>query len=433
VQRSNRNPWVQPPQEHESCALICNIRKGAPSHGNIKRTLQALEKMGHRSGMVDGEGDGCGIMVDIPRRLWSRYLQLAGLNPSWAESQRFFVAHLFLPKREKHRTHEWLTYLRKCFADFGARILLERLGKTRSDVLGKNAKKVEPEFWQIAAVFEQPAPDKVMDKKLFQLQLCVERETPLYPLSVSRYTAIYKFYGSPSSIAHYFPELSDPDCISRVSIGHCRYSTNTWSTFERAQPFPLLGHNGEINTIEKLRREGKMLGTQLPRDGSDSQDLDRVLHTLIVEYGFSLAEVMEIVFPPVLEELKWLPEELRTMYRYYRAAFGPFAQGPAAIVSRYADECVFSVDALGLRPLWFAETEKELVFTSERGVLPFETLVSEPKPLAPGEKIAVKLHDDGSVEVIPYNELQWHIYRKWKERFAVEEEVAQFALVGAAA
>lgn len=419
-------------EDYESCALICNIRKGRPSHGNIKRTLQALEKMGHRSGIVAGEGDGCGVMIDIPRRLWAKYLVSANLNPSWADSQRFFIAHFFLPKNERSRSIELLHRLRLLFADFGARILLERRGKTRSDVLGKNARKVEPEFWQIAAVFEQPAPDQVMDRKLFQLQLRIERETPLYPLSISRYTAVYKVYGSPSSIAHYFPELSDPDCTSRVTIGHCRYSTNTWSTFERAQPFTLLGHNGEINTIEKLRREAQMLGIQLPKDGSDSQDLDRVLQALIVDYGFSLAEAVEIVFPPVLEELKWLPEDLRMMYRYYRAAFGPFAQGPAAIVSRYADECVFSVDALGLRPLWFAETEKELVFTSERGVLPFETLISDPKPFAPGEKIAVKLHDDGSVEVIPYRELQWQIYRKWKERFAVEERVEQFAFVGAA-
>ncbi|MCX7967007.1 MAG: glutamate synthase-related protein [Armatimonadetes bacterium] len=432
----NSSPF-QVTEEPESCALICNIRKGKPSHGNIKRTLQALEKMGHRSGSVDGEGDGCGVMVDIPRQLWAKYLVSANLSPTWAESRRFFVAHLFLPKSERSRSIELLHRIRLLFADFGARILLERRGKTRSDVLGQNARKVEPEFWQIAAVFEQPAPDQVMDRKLFQLQLRIERETPIHPLSISRYTAVYKFYGSPSSIAYYFPELSDPDCTSRVTIGHCRYSTNTWSTFERAQPFSLLGHNGEINTIEKLRREGQMLGVQLPQNGSDSQDLDRVLHTLIVDYGFSLAEAMEIAFPPVLEELNWLPEELKTMYRYYRASFGPFAQGPAAIVSRYAEECVFSVDALGLRPLWFAETEKELVFTSERGVLPFETLIGDPKPLAPGEKIAVKLHDDGSVEIIPYRDLQWHIYRRWCERFAVEEQresqqVEQFAFVGAA-
>jgi len=418
-------PNFRSADEHDSCALICNIRKGAPSHGNIKRTLQALEKMGHRSGMVDGEGDGCGVMIDIPRRLWARYLQLANLNASWADSQRFFVAHFFLPKTEKGRAHEWLAVLRHQFADAGARILLERRGKTRSDALGKNARKVEPEFWQIAAVFDQPAPEEVMDKKLLKLQLRIERETPLYPLSISRYIVVYKVYGSPSGIAHYFPELSDPDCVSRVTIGHCRYSTNTWSTFERAQPFALLGHNGEINTIEKLRREGQMIGVQLPRDGSDSQDLDRVLHTLIVDYGFTLAEAMEIVFPPVLEELKWLPEELRTMYRYYRAAFGPFAQGPAALVTRYGDECVFSVDALGLRPLWFAETEKELVFTSERGVLPFETLVRDPKPLAPGEKIAVRLLANGEVEVIPYHELQWQLYQRWRKRFGLEERLPE--------
>ncbi len=423
VPTPKQSDWLA--REHESCALICNIRKGQPSHGNIKRTLQALEKMGHRSGMVRGEGDGCGVMIDIPRRLWARYLALANLNPSWAESQRFFVAHLFLPKSEKPHSEQWLTTLRRLFAEAGVRILLERRGKVRSETLGPNARRVEPEFWQIAAVLEQPAPDEVMDKRLFDLQMRLERETPLYPVSMSRYIVVYKVYGSPSAIAHYYPELSDPDCESRVTIGHCRYSTNTWSTFERAQPFALLGHNGEINTIEKLRREGQMIGVQLPRDGSDSQDLDRVLHHLIVDYGFTLAEAMEVVFPPVWEELKWLPEGLRTMYRYYRAAFGPFAQGPAAIVSRYRDECVFSVDALGLRPLWFAETEKEIVFTSERGVLPFETLVRDPKPLAPGEKIAVKLLADGSVEVLSYRDLQWHIYQRWRERFGVEERVGE--------
>ncbi len=416
-------------EEHESCALICNIRKGTPSHGNIRRTLQALEKMGHRSGMVSGEGDGCGMMIDIPRHLWVRYLALAGVRGSWVESRRFFVAHFFLPRSEKERSHEWLGYLRKIFAEAGIKVLLDRRGKTRSEVLGKNARKMEPEFWQIAAVFEQPLSDQAMDKRLFDLQMRLERETPLHPLSVSRYTVVYKVYGSPCGIGHYYPELNDPQCFSRVTIGHCRYSTNTWSTFERAQPFALLGHNGEINTIEKLRREGRMLGVQLPHDGSDSQDLDRLLHHLITGYGFSLAEALEILFPPVGEELKYLPAELAAMYRYYRAAFGPFAQGPAALMTRYRDECVFSVDSLGLRPLWLAETEKEIVFTSERGVLPFETLLSDPKPLAPGEKMAVRLHDDGRVEVIAYHELQWQLYRRWCERFGIEERAEEFIAI----
>lgn len=416
-------------EERESCALICNVRKGSASHGNIRRTLQALEKMGHRSGIVDGEGDGCGVMIDIPRRLWARYLTLANVRGSWANSRRFFVAHFFLPRSEKERSHEWLNYLRKLFAQAGIRVLLDRRGKTRGEVLGKNAKKIEPEFWQVAACFEQHAPDQKMDKTLFDLQMQLERETPLQPVSISRYTAIYKVYGSPSVIGSYYPELNDPDCVSRVTIGHCRYSTNTLSTFKRAQPFALLAHNGEINTIEKLRREGKMLGVQLTHDGSDSQDLDRVLHHLITNYGFSLTEAIEIVFPPVLEELKWLPDELRAMYGYYRAAFGPFAQGPAAIIARYADECVFSVDALGLRPLWFAETEKEIVFTSERGILPFEALLADPKPLAPGEKIALRLHDDGRVDVIAYHELQWQLYRRWCERFGIEERVEELLTV----
>ncbi|MCS7224671.1 MAG: glutamate synthase-related protein [Armatimonadetes bacterium] len=411
---------LQKRKEYESCALICTIRKGGPTHGSIRRTLDALEKMGHRSGTVEGEGDGCGIMIDIPRLLWAKFFRLSGLSPAYADSKRLFISHLFLPHSYRNDAHYWLSYVQRLFSSYGMKILLERRGKTRSQALGRNAKRTEPEFWQIAALVERSGTPKDWDAAIFDLQMKLERETPLQPVSMSRYSVVYKVYGSPTDISLYFPELGDPDCTSRVTIGHCRYSTNTWSTFDRAQPFALLGHNGEINTIEKLRREATLLGVQLPRDGSDSQDLDRVLHHFIVKFGFRLAEAMEIVFPPVADEVKRLPAELAAFYHHIRAAFGPFAQGPAALVTRYADECVFSVDALGLRPLWFGETDREIFFTSERGVFSVDTFVRDPKPLAPGEKIAVRLLDDQSVEVIPYHRLQRLLCELWSRRMKVE-------------
>ena len=113
-----------------------------------------------------------------------------------------------------------------------------------------------------------------------------------------------------------------------------------------------------------------MLGAKFAPEGSDSQDLNRTIETLIHDYGYSLLEAMEIAFPPIHHEIKQLEPDLQNLYVFLRQAFGPFAQGPAGIISRYGDECVFSVDALGLRPLWFGAMENDYFFSSEKGLVP---------------------------------------------------------------
>ena len=173
-------------------------------------------------------------------------------------------------------------------------------------------------------------------------------------------------------------------------LGHNRYSTNTWPTFRRVQPFGVLGHNGEINTVARLRQEARMLGVPLVAGGSDSQDLSRTVEALVNREGLSLVEALELLLPPIVNEIKGMPEDLRGLYMYLRQAFGPMAQGPVALISRHGDECVFSVDALGLRPLWQLETAEAHVFSSEPGVVATEDVVAEPKPLAPGEKVLVR-------------------------------------------
>src|SRR6476646_7604756 len=132
-----------------------------------------------------------------------------------------------------------------------------------------------------------------------------------------------------------------------------------------------------------------MLGVPIHADGSDSQDLNRTIDTLVSRDGLSLAEAMEMVVPPIVEEIRSFPQELHRFYMYLRQAMGPFAQGPVALIARHADECVFSADAMGLRPLWEVETESDFVFSSEPGVVSVHAMVSEPKPLAPGEKVLV--------------------------------------------
>ena len=113
-----------------------------------------------------------------------------------------------------------------------------------------------------------------------------------------------------------------------------------------------------------------MLGVPIQPGSSDSQDLNRTIDTLVSRDGLSLAEAMEMVVPPIVEEIRSLPEELHRFYMYLRQAMGPFAQGPVALIARHADECVFSADALGLRPLWQVETDDDFVFSSEPGVVP---------------------------------------------------------------
>ncbi|MEL6271525.1 MAG: glutamate synthase, partial [Chloroflexota bacterium] len=180
--------------------------------------------------------------------------------------------------------------------------------------------------------------------------------------------------GTVEILRRYYPELRDPDFASTITLGHARYSTNTNPIFERVQPFGVMGHNGEFNTISRFRMEAAMLGIQLDPMNSDSQDVDRTVQSLCVKYGLDLIEAMELVFPPYEHDLIQTMPELREMYDEIRQSFGPFAQGPAGVAARYGDIAVFSVDALGLRPLWFGETEKEYFASSERGVYPLDAM-----------------------------------------------------------
>jgi glutamate synthase (NADPH) large chain len=221
--------------------------------------------------------------------------------------------------------------------------------------------------------------------------------------------------GAPGALRGYYPDLHDGRARTAAVLGHNRYSTNTWPSFQRVQPFAVLGHNGEINTIARLRQEARMLGVPLTAGGSDSQDLSRTVEALIAREGLSLVEALELLLPPIVNEIKGMPEELRGFYMYLRQAFGPLAQGPVALVSRHRDELVFSVDALGLRPLWRLETAAAHVLSSEPGVVEVAELVSEPGPLAPGEKLMVKL-ERGRARLVEHAELQRLCLERWRAR-----------------
>ena len=393
------------PTGHDACGIIAVVDKSArPSHANVQRTLESLYRMAHRAGLIRGEGDGTGIQTDLPRELWASYLYDAGLDANLAQNPRFFVGHLFVPKSEATRVQELFDLLRVEGSKRGIKLLHERKGDTNGSVLGPMGKRTEPLFYQVAGLSTDG------DGPLWELGIMLEERFPVHVVSLSTASVVYKVRGSAEILKRYYPELSRAEFKSAITLGHNRYSTNTMSTFEAVQPFGLLGHNGEINTIERLRREGTFLGIPLT-NGSDSQDLSRILEGLLYRFGLSLPEALDVAFPPILGEIKNYSPALQDLYMNLRQRLGALAQGPAALVTRHREEAVFATDAMGLRPLWFVETESEYVFSSERGVFTVEEFVAEPRPFAPGEKVYLRLTPDGA-RLFPYDRHQRQVLER---------------------
>ena len=414
MNRHDLDPSGLMPDERDACAIICYINKaGKPSHGNVQRTIEALVKMGHRAGEINGEGDGCGILTDIPRILWGEILSGNGDSSELAEAPGFAVGHFLLDRSHLAQNPGLQSRILQAIREAGFRVLADRPATVRSEVLAARARVFEPMVWQVALLLDQPGQAAAA---LFSLQLVLERDFPVQVASLSCDVAAYKVHGAPEILPRYYPELKRRDFLSSVTIGHSRYSTNTMPTVLRAQPFSLLGHNGEINTIARLREEARMLGIELPAGGSDSQDLNRTLEGLICSFGCTLFEAMEMVFPPVFSAMDRMEPELASMYGWFRRFLTASAQGPAAIIARHRDQCVFSVDAMGLRPLWVGETDKELFASSELGVVPHEEIIRDPKPLAPGEKMGVLLFPGAPPRVLQHHELRRELLAVFRKR-----------------
>jgi len=413
-------PLVSPPsvEDKDACAIYASVRKDAtPSHEPIELAIPALQKMLHRAGNVDGEGDGCGLLLDLPRKIWAEEVRSGGHDPSLTLDDAFAVAHVFIERsqdRERVR-HD----ARELLGQNGFRVLAERIGVVDSPALGPTAREEEPHFWQLAGLVADAGR---RDRVLFDLLIELEQRLGVHIPSFSATTCVYKVMGAPKVLGAYYPDLSDERFETIGCFGHNRYSTNTWPSFKRVQPFSVLGHNGEINTIEQLRQEARMLGVPIQPGSSDSQDLNRTIETLVSRDKLSLAEAMEMVVPPIVNEIRSLPDDLHPFYMYMRQAMGPFAQGPVALIARHADECVFSADAMGLRPLWQVETGDDFVFSSEPGVVPVAKMVSEPKPLAPGEKALVEIDRAQKRSTLhPHDEMLRIVRDRWLARNGAAE------------
>lgn len=412
--------------EHDACALAAfATRDGRPTHDIVVRALLGLEMMMHRSGSVDGEGDGSGLQVDIPRPLWATRLADQGLNPALAHDPRFVVAHVFFAGTEVAERE--IPGILDIVRLHGFEVLLNREGEIDRSALGPRAAETPPVFWQLALL---AADSATASRQCYRAMVAIEKDLSCHVASFSANDCVYKVLGQPVVLPRFYPELADESFTSSRVIAHNRYSTNTYPTFSRVQPFAILGHNGEINTIAQLREQCRQLGLPVTRDGSDSQDLNRLLEGLIFEKGLSLLEAVEFAFPPILGEVHRLPSDLQDLYVHYREAWGPYAQGPVALACRAADEMVFSVDALGLRPLWWVETDDIYVASSEPGIVPVGELSCDPRPLAPGEKVALVTGDDGAPRVLSYPEVQREVHARANSRGGLPHAEARARLAG---
>ncbi|MEH7075212.1 glutamate synthase-related protein [Neobacillus drentensis] len=408
-------------QEHDACGIVACLEKTKrPTRQNIFDCIDALVTMNHRAGFINGEGDGVGIHTDIPVALWKEKLLQAGQEPTLAEKEEFAVGHVFISQKVNWQTtkQELLQKLEQYNFD----VVFETNQVTDASALGPIAIQENPVFWQFACLSSKTGQE--LTKSLFEVLIDFETNDQVHVASLSHNHVVYKVMGAGDILPRYYHDLANPLVASTMTLGHNRYSTNTLSSFFRVQPFSVLGHNGEINTIAKLRDEARMIGVPLVKDGSDSQDLSRTMETLICREGFSLFEAMDVLFPPIINEIKAYPENLQDLYTYLREAWGHFAQGPAGIISRYGDEAVFSVDALGLRPLWMLETESSYLFSSEPGIISSSEYVNDPKPLAPGEKVGFKWNGE-TLEVYEQDRFQLEVYSRFSEKLYISEARAR--------
>lgn len=405
--------------EHDACGIVaCVEKKKIPTRENIFACIDGLVTMNHRAGFINGEGDGVGIHIDIPRTLWKEKLKNYGADPALADSPHFVVGHFFL--KQESNQQQMVDHILDLAKNHKLDIVFITDEAYSIDALGPIALQENPVFLQIGFLADTQISQQELSSLLFDLTIQAEQNEHVHVSSLSQYHAVYKVMGAGDILPNYYPDLASPLVASTMTLGHNRYSTNTLSSFFRVQPFSVLGHNGEINTIAKLRHEAEMVGVPLVNGGSDSQDLSRTLETFIYREGYSLFEALDIVFPPIINEMKEYPSHLQDLYTYLRESWGHFAQGPAGIISRHGDEAAFSVDSLGLRPLWMMETSSSYLFGSEPGIIPTTKYVNDPKPLAPGEKVGLKWNGD-TIQVFEYNQYQQEVFNRFGSRLSFKD------------
>lgn len=445
---ATQNGLYDPTYEHDACGvgLVLNI-KGAKSHAIVENGLRVLENMMHRGAEnADNKtGDGAGIMLQIPHE----FILLHGIPVP--EKGHYGAGLVFLPKTEAEQ-EKCMQIINHYAAKEDLRILAVRDVPVNSDILGEMALVNEPAIKQIFVVGEEGLPTDVLEHKLYLLRMKIEKEIfdsqtlsfatkkAFYIPSLSSKRIIYKGMLTSNQLRHYFPDLLHPHLTSAIALVHSRFSTNTFPTWDLAQPFRLVGHNGEINTIKGNRLWMEARESVLKSDllgnikdlwpivqpyMSDSASFDNVLEFLVMS-GKSLPHALAMMIPESWNDKNPISGDLKAFYEYHSLFMEPW-DGPATILfsdGRYAGGLL---DRNGLRPARYLITHNDMmVVASETGVLPIESSeIKERGRLRPGKMLMVDT-EEGTIQYdaeLKETLAKAYPYRQWlsKNRISLDD------------
>ena len=419
--------------EHDACGvgMLVNIQ-GGKSHELVESALKVLENMRHRGaeGADNKTGDGAGIMLQIPHE----FILLQGIPVP--EKGKYGTGLLFLPKDGKDQA-VILSVIIEEIEKEGLTLMHLRNVPTCPEILGEAALANEPDIKQIFITgFTE---SETADRELYIIRKRIENRIrksdiptreDFYIVSLSTKNIVYKGMLSSLQLRNYFPDLTNSYFTSGLALVHSRFSTNTFPTWGLAQPFRLLAHNGEINTIRGNRgwMEARESVLSSPALGdireirpivqpgmSDSASLDNVLEFLLMS-GLSLPHAMAMLVPESFNEKNPISEDLKAFYEYHSILMEPW-DGPAALLfsdGRYAGGML---DRNGLRPARYLITQGGMmVVASEVGVMDFEPGdIKEKGRLQPGK---ILLIDTEKGEIYYDGELKKQLaeakpYRTW--------------------
>ena len=415
--------------EHDACGvgMVVNIH-GNKSHELVDNALKVLENMRHRGaeGADNKTGDGAGVMLQIPHE----FILLQGIPVP--EKGKYGTGLVFLPK-DAGRQQDILSVMIEEIEREGLSLMHLRSVPVNPGCLGEAALAAEPDIKQVfvTGVTDDRVP--AFERTLYLIRKRIERrvaDKDFYVCSLSSKNIVYKGMLSSLQLRQYFPDLTNPYFTSGLALVHSRFSTNTFPTWSLAQPFRLLAHNGEINTIRGNRgwmqaRESVLRSDALgdPKDispivqpgMSDSASLDNVFEFFVMS-GLSLPHAMALMVPESFNDKNPISEDLKAFYEYHSILMEPW-DGPAALLfsdGRYAGGML---DRNGLRPARYTITKNDMmVVASEVGVMDFEpSEVAEKGRLQPGKILLVdtqegRIYYDGEIKE---RLAAGHPYRQW--------------------
>ena len=415
--------------EHDACGvgMVVNIH-GNKSHELVDNALKVLENMRHRGaeGADNKTGDGAGILLQIPHE----FILLQGIPVP--EKGKYGTGLVFLPKDAKRR-QDILSVMIEEIEREGLSLMHLRNVPTDPSCLGETAIAGEPDIKQLFVTGVTDDKVAVFERTLYLVRKRIERrvkDSDFYICSLSSKNIIYKGMLSSVQLRQYFPDLTNNYFTSGLALVHSRFSTNTFPTWSLAQPFRLLCHNGEINTIRGnrgwMQARESVLGSDTLGDireispivqpgMSDSASLDNVFEFFVMS-GLSLPHAMAIMVPESFNDKNPISEDLKAFYEYHSILMEPW-DGPAALLfsdGRYAGGLL---DRNGLRPARYTITKNDtMVVASEVGVMDFDpSEIAEKGRLQPGKILLIdtqegKIYYDGDIKERLAAE---HPYRQW--------------------